>query len=103
MPTVCLTFSLRLIHPSWRSICIRVHGRGRGAAHQPDCFSLKDEMVFLQIVTFRRRFMGPCVVVGEDPVRGLRHKTETGETGWISGALLIRPARSFAADVQLSW
>lgn len=72
MPTVRLTFSLRLIHPSWRSICIRVHGRGRGGAPQPDCFSLKDEMVFLQIVTFRRRFMGPCVVVGWGPCDGTK-------------------------------
>lgn len=69
MQTLRLRFSLRLIHPSWRSICIRVHGRGRGGARQPDCFSLKDEMVFLQIVTFRR-FMGPRVVLGGDPVIG---------------------------------
>lgn len=73
-PTVRLTFSLRPIHPSWRSICIRVHGRGRAGARQPDCFSLKDEMVFLQIVTFRRRFMVPCMMVGGDPVRGLTYK-----------------------------
>lgn len=61
-PTVCHTFSLRPIHPSSRSICIHVNGRGRGGVHQPDCFSLKDEMVFLQLVTFRKRFMGPRAV-----------------------------------------
>lgn len=54
--------SPRPIHPSSRSICIHVNGRGRGGVHQPDCFSLKDEMVFLQPVTFRKRFMGPGTV-----------------------------------------
>lgn len=36
---------LLLIHPSSRSISIRMYVRGGAGAHHADCFSLKDEMV----------------------------------------------------------
>lgn len=99
-PTVRHTFPPQLIHPSSRYICIRVYVHSCGAACHTDCFSLKDEMVLLQIVTFRKRFMG-ARVLDSKVSSGIKGRLTAGGEGDPCEQLRYKQVNDFLFPLRL--